>query len=165
MALDPISNNLFVFGLNQLHAGGVITQTGQFVYELELAALYDAGGAAFTPTGLLFVTDEDGGIIREVNPISGEILSEIPVNTGRLAAADFDPLTGNLFAYDDDAVAIVEIDIVNGDILSTTDVSKYLSEPNFPSSLAFNTTGDLLFLTSGQDNTIVILNRTVVSGC
>ena len=166
IALNPTTGNLFLFSTFTEVAHGEVTQAGALVRDLGGTFADDAGGATFSPDGKLLILDEDDGTIKEVDQITGAIISSTPLtsNAGRVGAADFDPLTGNLFAYNTNTIELLELDYLTGVVLSVTSLAPFLSSPNFASGFAFNGDGSQLYIasgTTGAGQELVVLNREV----
>ena len=165
LALSPTSGNLVLFSSFNESEAGVVTQGGALVGDYALYA-HAAGGASFDASNQLFTVDEVNGTLRRLDPTTGAVVTTTPLIGfgGRLMGADFDPFSGSLYAYASDDRQIIEIDVITGLVLSLTDVSSFVA-PGFPSSLAFNGDGSLVFLSSGTSSSpdeLVILNRFVI---
>ena len=113
---------------------------------------HGAGGAAVDDAGRLFVVDEDTGTIRRIDLSDGTVAEEVfPIRfVGRLAAADFDPVTGHLFAYAEATEMLVEVDVATGEVLSAIDMTPFLVNGTFATGLAFNADGTKLYFISGS---------------
>lgn len=163
LALHPVTRNLYLFSsFMKNDRTGQVTQSGVLVPGF--SGPENVGGAAFSPSGELIVMDQGNGTIRKLNSTTGAVEQVIPLIgfSNRIGAADFDPLTGNLIAYSTNTRELLEIVPTTGQILSTTDVSPFLALPSFPTGLAFNSTGDLLYIASGQNaggDRLEVLNR------
>jgi len=163
IALQPGTGDLYLFDTFGSPTYGVVSQSGAYVRPL--GGLPDAGGAAFSNAGELFVVDQNDAFVRQLDPITGfAIAPDISLIgfSGRLGAAAFDPVSGNLFAYASDDVSLLEIDLVTGNILSTTDLTAFIPFQGFPAGMAFDGTGDHLFLSNHSTNELVILRTTAV---
>ena len=166
VALDPASGNLVLFSSFNETDAGVVSQGGALVSDYAVFS-HAAGGAAFDALGQLFTVDEGNGSVRRLDPATGAVLTTTPLIgvSGRLMAADFDPVSGNLFAYAIETQTLLEIHVLTGLVLSLTDVSSWVGPDTFPSSLAFNGNGSLVFLSSGTSSSpdeLVILNRFLI---
>ncbi|MCG8405831.1 MAG: hypothetical protein MI923_11600 [Phycisphaerales bacterium] len=165
MALHPVTGNLYLFSsFMKNDRTGQVTQGGTFIPGFD--GPENVGGAGFSASGDLLVMDQGNGTIRKLNPTTGAVQETIPLIgfSNRIGAADFDPLTGNLIAYSTNTRELLEIVPSTGQILSTTDVSQFLVLPSFPTGLAFNSSGDLLYLASGQNaggDRLEVLNRVI----
>ena len=141
-----------------------MNQDGVLVRDFGSNPAINAGGAAFAPDGTLYVVDHEIGALRTLNTITGAIETTTPLigTELALAAADFDPLTGHLVAYSWLTLELIEIDAGTGQVLSATDMSDLYSEQWFPTSLAFNADGSLLFFINGYTSSageLVVLKR------
>ncbi len=149
LAIEPATNNLFLFSSFGESVAGEITQSGTFVQSLSGSG--NAGAAAFAPSGTLLTLTQDSGQLQQVDPATGDVLSTSSLigYTGRISAADFDPVSGRLFAYGDATDTLLEIDVATAQVLSQTDVSPYLLASDFPTGFAFNADGSRLYLARG----------------
>ncbi len=165
MALHPVTGNLFLFSaFQETDQSGEVTQAGVYVPGFDGPS--NVGGASFNSAGELFAFDQGTGTIGKLDPVTGAILQVIPLIgfSDRIGAADFDPVTGNLIAYSTNTKELLEIVPTTGEILSFTDVSSFLVLPSFPTGMAFNGSGDVLYIASGQNaggDRIEILNRVI----
>lgn len=153
LALNPATGNLYLFSTFSESDAGVVTQAGTLVTDYgDLSGLADVGGAAFRNAADLYVVDEDDGTLRTLDLATGAILTTASLTnfSGRVGAAGFDPQTGLLVAYSVGSQELLEIDVDTATVLSMTNISAFLTAPNFPTGLAFNTDGSILYLSSGD---------------
>ena len=80
-----------------------------------------------------------------------------------LSGLAFDPVTGNPFAYDTDRQSLLEIDLTTGGVLSETPIGAFFTNTNVAGGIAFNDTGDRLYLGSGHPTgnveELIVLSR------
>ena len=165
MALNPTTGNLFLFSTFTQFQHGEVTQGGVLVNDLGETSTDDAGGATFAPDGSLLILDEGDGAIKVVDQTTGAITSTTALSgfTGRVGAADFDPVTGNLFAYATGTMELLEIDYLTGVVLSFTPIGAFFSNASFPTRFAFNADGSQLYFSNGTGSggdELLVFNRT-----
>ena len=155
VAVHPGTGELYFFEGFGSQLAGVTTQAGAFVRNL--TSFDRANGAAFNDAEKLFVFNVNEVTYKEVNTNTGAILSSqriVGVNPS-ISAIDFDPVSGNLFAYNPTPMELLEIEVSTGNVLSTTDLSAFFGLGN-ARGMAFNTTGDRLFISNDDDQIVVL---------
>ena len=163
IAIHPTTRNLFLFSSFGESVAGEVTQAAALVQSF--ASANDAGAAAFSDSGTLFTLTQDDGELQRINPSTGAVEATIPLvgYTGRISAADFDPVSGRMYAFGDATDELLEINVNTGQVLSTTDVSGFLLASAFPTGFAFNADGTKLFLARGTGagaESLIVLNVT-----
>lgn len=153
LALNPSTGNLYLFSTFGETDAGVVSQAGTLVTDYgSLPTTTDVGGASFRNAADLYVLDEGNGALKTLDLATGAVLTSTNLTnfSGRVGAAGFDPQTGLLVAYSTGTQELLEIDVDTATVLSMTNISAFLTAPNFPTGLAFNTDGSILYLSSGD---------------
>lgn len=167
---DPATGDLTLWSVFQRDAAGIVTPTGQPV--TTFASSQGITGATYDGAGQLFgCSDTFGGgvgALHQLDPGTGALLSTVPIvgYMDRVSALTFDPQTGNLFAYADETEELLELDAATGAILTRTNMWPYLLDFSFPTGMAFDSTGELLYIARGAflggPDTVLVLRRSPV---
>lgn len=157
LAWDPSAAELVMFSAFGDRTAGVTNAAGAPVRSLTIDSRQFAG-AAFDAAGELWVADREQQVfnpdfLRRLDPLTGTTLASVEILGAsfnpNLSALAFDPVTGNAFGYDTDQQVLLEIDLSSGNVLSETAVGAFVREVAVAGGIAFNATGDRLFLGSG----------------
>ena len=175
VALEPATGHLFLFSAFLDITAGVTTAAGVTVRTLTIPLTSKYAGAAFNSLGQLWVADRPNlttakDNLFQLDPLTGTATSTVLIKGAsfnpNLSGLAFDPVTGNPFAYDTDQQVLLEIDLTTGVVQSETPVGSFFAETNVPGGIAFNDTGDKLYLGSGAStgspliaSELIVLNR------
>ena len=109
--------------------------------------------------------------LYQLDPTTGTAIGVVLIKgisfNPNLSGLAFDPFTGNPFAYDTDRQSLLEIDLTTGGVLSETFVGSFFTTSDVAGGIAFNDTGDRLYLGSGLPighptgivEELIVLNR------
>ena len=179
VGLDPVSGDLFLFSAFTPpveRTAGVTMTNGTAVRTLTIDTSKKYVGAAFKPGGQLWVADRPNSMsekdnLYQLDPTTGTAIGVVLIKgisfNPNLSGLAFDPFTGNPFAYDTDRQSLLEIDLTTGGVLSETFVGSFFTTSDVAGGIAFNDTGDRLYLGSGLPighptgivEELIVLNR------
>jgi len=157
VAFDTTAGELYLFSAFRDVVAGVTDAAGTAVRTLAIDPRAYAG-AAFDASGALWVVDREPltfepDFLRRLDPASGSVLGSLLISGAsvnpNLSGLAFDPLSGHAVGFDTDRQVLLEIDPVTGAVLSETSVAAWFSEGGVPGGIAFDASGERLFLGSG----------------
>jgi hypothetical protein len=120
-------------------------------------------GAAFDDNARLWGYSDATRSLLEIDPVAGGTVQVILLAyQGRVSAMDFDPQTGDLFVVADGTHDLLQFALPSGSLVSTTSLLPFLLDTDFPAGIAFDSTGDRVYLSKGSGqgaDSVIVLDR------